>query len=115
MKSLFFLSILILLSCSAQKNTVREANSLNGKQLTFTRNKGNCLACHEIEDGDSPGNIGPPLRAIQSRFKSKQLLRQQIWDATQFNPETSMPPFGKNKILSEQEIDRIVDYIWQLK
>jgi len=115
MKSLFFLSILLLFSCTAQKKIGSKTNNLSGKQLAFTRNKGNCLACHEIEDGDSPGNIGPPLKAIQNRFKTKQLLRQQIWDATQFNPETSMPPFGKNKILSELEIDKIVDYIWRLK
>ncbi len=115
MKSLLFLSVLLLFSCASQKKIDSKTKNHSGKQLAFTRNKGNCLACHEIEDGDSPGNIGPPLQAIQNRFKSKQLLRQQIWDATQFNPETSMPPFGKNKILSEQEIDRIVDYIWQLK
>ncbi len=85
-----------------------------GKQLAFTRSKGNCLACHVIEDGESPGNFGPPLKAIQKKFKSKQQLRQQIWNATQFNPNTSMPPFGRNKILTEQEIDKVVDYIWQL-
>lgn len=85
-----------------------------GKKLAFQRDKGNCLACHRIEDGEMPGNIGPPLENIQSRFSSKKLLRQQIWNAVQFNPNTSMPPFGKNKILSEREIDRIVDYIWNL-
>lgn len=115
MKSLLFLGVLLLFSCASQQTFNSKIQSLSGKQLAFTRNKGNCLACHEIEDGDSPGNIGPPLKAIQSRFKSKRLLHQQIWDATQFNPETSMPPFGKNKILSEQEIDKIVDYIWRLK
>ncbi len=86
-----------------------------GKQLTFERSKGNCLACHVIEDGEMPGNVGPPLKAIQSKFDSKQQLRKQIWDATAFNPETSMPPFGKNKIISEREIDLITDYIWSLQ
>lgn len=87
---------------------------MNGKQLAFTRSKGNCLACHAIEGGESPGNIGPPLHAIQKKFKSKRQLWQQIWDASQFNPNTSMPPYGRNKILSEREIDRIVNFIWQL-
>lgn len=85
-----------------------------GKELAFERSKGNCLACHAIEDGEMPGNIGPPLQAIQSKFNSKSLLRRQIWDATELNPETSMPPFGKNKIITEQEIDLITDYIWSL-
>jgi len=32
-----------------------------GKQLVMARNKGNCLACHVIDDGEFPGTIGPPL------------------------------------------------------
>jgi sulfur-oxidizing protein SoxX len=91
------------------------AEPLSGKQLAFDNNKGNCLACHAIEDGESPGDIGPPLAALASRFKDKQQLRAQIWDATQFNPETSMPPFGKNKILTGAEIDAIVDFLWTVK
>ena len=90
------------------------AETNEGKQLSFERSKGNCLACHLIADGESAGNIAPPLTALATRFASKTQLYQQIWDATQFNPETSMPPFGKNKILSPAEIDKIVDYLWLL-
>ncbi|MGR9036770.1 MAG: sulfur oxidation c-type cytochrome SoxX [Gammaproteobacteria bacterium] len=85
-----------------------------GKKLAFQRGKGNCLACHAIEDGESPGNIGPLLKNIRDRFSDKKQLRAQIWDATEFNSETSMPPFGRNKILSEEEIDEIVEYLWSL-
>ncbi|MGR9044872.1 MAG: sulfur oxidation c-type cytochrome SoxX [Gammaproteobacteria bacterium] len=86
-----------------------------GKNLAFDRNKGNCLACHVIEDGTEPGNIGPALSNLPLRFRDKHQLRQQIWDATVFNPDTSMPPFGRNKILTEVEIDRIVDYLWSIE
>ncbi|EIC29793.1 sulfur oxidation c-type cytochrome SoxX [Methylomicrobium album] len=86
----------------------------DGKQLAFDRNKGNCLACHAIDGGESPGDIGPPLAALKTRFKDKAPLREQIFNATRFNPETSMPPFGRNKILTTGEIDRIVDYLWSL-
>lgn len=96
------------------QSTMSGAEPLPGKQLAFEQNKGNCLACHAIDDGESPGDIGPPLAALASRFKDKRQLRAQIWDAAQFNPETSMPPFGKNKILSDAEIDAIVDYLWML-
>jgi sulfur-oxidizing protein SoxX len=85
-----------------------------GKRIAFDRNRGNCLACHRIEDGEDPGNIGPPLAGLASRFKNKQQLREQIFDATRFNPETSMPPFGKNQILSSEDIDKIADYLWSL-
>lgn len=85
-----------------------------GKKLAFDRKKGNCLACHSIEGGASPGNIAPALLAMQTRFANKAELRTQIWDATIKNPESPMPPFGKHGALSEKEIDLIVDYVWTL-
>lgn len=89
-----------------------ESNLEAGKKVAFTRSRGNCLACHMILGGESPGNIAPPLIAMQSRFPSKQAMRDQIWDATTRNPETSMPPFGKHGILTEKEIDQVVEFIW---
>ena len=85
-----------------------------GKELTMARKKGNCLACHVIDDGELPGNIGPPLMYMQQRFPDRAQLRAQIWDATVRNPDTRMPPFGRHGILSEAEIDLIVDYIHSL-
>jgi L-cysteine S-thiosulfotransferase len=106
--------VFLLLSCMPTMQTTKP--TLNqGKQIAFSREKGNCLACHEIENGEFPGNIGPALKALSTRFKNKQQLREQIWDATRYNPQTSMPPFGKNKILSEDEINLLVDYLWGLK
>lgn len=84
-----------------------------GKKIAFSKKKGNCLACHMMGDGISPGNIGPPLMAIQSRF-SKKKLRAQIWDATVANSESPMPPFGRHKMLSESELDKVVEYVWGL-
>ncbi|MEC4747133.1 sulfur oxidation c-type cytochrome SoxX [Methylomicrobium sp. Wu6] len=110
-----FLPILLglLVACAEVAEIPQERLSL-GKKLAFDRNKGNCLACHAIDDGESPGNIGPPLVVLRNRFKDKPQLREQIFDATRFNPETSMPPFGKNNILSAEEIDQVVDYLWSL-
>jgi sulfur-oxidizing protein SoxX len=85
-----------------------------GKELAFDRKKGNCLACHSIAGGNSPGNIAPALIAMQSRFPNKAELRSQIWDATVKNPESAMPPFGKHGALSEIELDLIVEFIWTL-
>lgn len=85
-----------------------------GKQLAMARNKGNCLACHAIADGELPGTLGPPLLYMQQRFPDRAQLRAQVWDATVRNPDTVMPPFGRHRILSEAEIDLIVDYIHSL-
>jgi sulfur-oxidizing protein SoxX len=85
-----------------------------GKQVAFDRKKGNCLACHAMDDGQSPGTIGPPLVAMQMRYPDKAKLRSQIWDPTKVNPNTAMPPFGRHAILSEKEIDQVVEYVWSL-
>ncbi|OOZ36367.1 sulfur oxidation c-type cytochrome SoxX [Solemya velesiana gill symbiont] len=85
-----------------------------GKKIAFDRKKGNCLACHMMGDGASPGNIAPPLLAMKSRYPDKAKLRAQIWDATTANPDSTMPPFGKHNILSASELDKIVEYVWTL-
>ncbi|WP_442497366.1 sulfur oxidation c-type cytochrome SoxX [Methylobacter sp. sgz302048] len=108
------IALILLLPCAGMADAPKQRLD-EGRQIAFDRNKGNCLACHVIADGESPGNIGPALAAVPSRFKDKQQLREQIWDATRFNPETSMPPFGKNHILDAEEIDKVVDYLWSLE
>ena len=85
-----------------------------GKALAFSRKKGNCLACHSIKGGKLPGNIAPPLVAMQQRFPDRARLRAQIYDATAANPNSIMPPFGRHKILSDKEIDLVTDFISQL-
>ena len=94
---------------SAPKEVIEE-----GKSLAFNRKKGNCLACHMMDDGASPGNIAPPLVAMQARYPEKTKLRAQIWDATAVNPDSPMPPFGKHQIVSAAELDKIVEYVWTL-
>ncbi len=86
----------------------------DGKAIAFHRHKGNCLACHAIQGGLLPGNIGPPLVSMQDRYQTKRQLREQIWDASVNNPHTIMPPFGKYKILTDDEIDKVVEFIYTL-
>ncbi|MCB1759656.1 MAG: sulfur oxidation c-type cytochrome SoxX [Gammaproteobacteria bacterium] len=85
-----------------------------GKAIAYGRTQGNCLACHMIEDGESPGNLGPPLIAMKARYPDRDKLRAQIWDPTAANPESAMVPFGKYQVLTEKEIDYLTDYIWSL-
>ncbi len=106
----------LALTADAAVAAEKKAQSVveEGKKIAFNRKKGNCLACHQIAGGTLPGNIGPPLVGMKQRFPSKQALREQIWDATKRNPNTSMPPFGRHKILTEEEIDKVVEFIWTL-
>ena len=82
-----------------------------GKVLAFDRNVGNCLSCHMIPEGELPGNVGPPLIQMKLRFPDRAVLRAQIWDAAIRNPNTVMPPYGRHSILTEAEIDRVVDFV----
>lgn len=85
-----------------------------GKKLAFDRRKGNCLACHHIDGGTSGGTIGPPLVAMSVRFPDKEKLRAQIWDSTIANPGSTMPPFGSHHILTDKELDQVVEFVWSL-
>ena len=85
-----------------------------GKEIAWDRKKGNCLTCHMMEGGQQVGNVGPPLMAMKARYPNKADLRQQIWDPTKRNPMTSMPPFGRNHILTEEEIDLVTECIHSL-
>lgn len=98
----------------AQEDDDAPKKEVTGKDLSFDRKKGNCLACHAMPtqpDAESAGLYGPPLIAMSARFPDKAKLRAQIWDATAANPSSTMIPFGKHGVLSEQEIDKVTDFI----
>ena len=104
--SLMLICVIIM---PAYSNDVQE-----GKKLTFDRKKGNCLACHMIDDGELAGNSGPPLIAMKARFPDREVLFNQIWDPTKNNPNTFMPPFGKHGAISKDEINKIIEYLYTL-
>jgi L-cysteine S-thiosulfotransferase len=86
-----------------------------GRTLAHDWRKGNCLACHKIPNdaqASTSADIGPPLRDVKARFPKRADLRDQLWDARGRNPETVMPPFGTAGILTEAEIDKIMDYLY---
>ena len=88
-----------------------------GARLAQEVVKGNCLACHAMPsdaNAVTSANIGPPLVAMRARFPDREQLRRQVWDAGLINPDTVMPPFGKHEILTAEEIDLIVDYLYTL-
>jgi sulfur-oxidizing protein SoxX len=85
---------------------------LAGQALAFDRSKGNCLTCHDIKGGDSPGNLGPPLADMKTRFPDRKELAAIVFDETKRNPQSVMPPFGRNLILTDGEIEAIVDFLY---
>jgi sulfur-oxidizing protein SoxX len=85
-----------------------------GRNLAVDRGKGNCLTCHDIKGGNLPGSIGPALTDIKSKYPDRNELVAILVDATRRNPLTVMPPFGRNRILTEKEIDAVVDFLQTL-
>jgi L-cysteine S-thiosulfotransferase len=83
-----------------------------GETLAFDRGRGNCLTCHDIKGGDSAGNVGPALSDMKSRFPDRKELAAIIYDETKRNPLTVMPPFGRNLILNQQEIESVIDFLY---
>lgn len=98
------------LACNAaQAQSVDE-----GRKLAFDRSKGNCLTCHVIKGGDLPGTIGPELVDIRKKYPRREDLVAILNDETLRNPLTVMPPFGRNRILTEKEINAVVDFLQTL-
>ena len=84
----------------------------DGQKLAFDRGKGNCLTCHVIKGGEYPGTLGPELVDIKSKYPSRDELVAIVFDETKRNPLTVMPPFGRNLILTDGEIEAVVDFLY---
>ena len=85
-----------------------------GLELFIRPDKGYCVACHQVPEGAGPAtrsDLGPRLEGKRMRELGKARLRALIADPTTANPDTVMPPFGRHRILSPAEIDRVVDYL----
>ena len=96
----------------ARQPSAMAQQPMPGQTLAFDRSKGNCLTCHDIKGGEAPGNVGPPLADMKTRFPLRKDLTAIVFDETQRNQQTMMPPFGRNLILTQQEIEFVVDFLY---
>jgi sulfur-oxidizing protein SoxX len=107
-------ALALLIGAAASASPARAQSVTEGQKLAFDRSKGNCLTCHEIKGGDFPGTIGPALKDIKSKYPDRNELVAIVSDETKRNPQTVMPPFGRNRILTEKEISAVVDFLQTL-
>lgn len=92
------------------------AQTGTGKQWSDdpkTPGGGNCYACHELSPKElSFGTIGPSLRGYgRARGNSVDMLKYtyaKVYNPDAFNACSSMPRFGHEGILSEQQIKDVV-------
>ena len=108
--SLFAAALVLALSAASAH---AQSAATEGQKLAFDRGKGNCLTCHVIKGGDLPGTIGPELTGLKAKYSRDELIAI-VTDETKRNPQTVMPPFGRNRILSEKEINAVVDFLQTL-
>ncbi|MDD3761108.1 MAG: sulfur oxidation c-type cytochrome SoxX [Acidithiobacillus sp.] len=109
----------LLLVATAASAAPAVNNIEAGRALAFDRAKGNCLACHALPGGTQAGNVGPalPMKGVtfQQMFQSKEKLVAFLSDPEKLFPYANMPEFGKNKVLTHQELEQVADYLWSLK
>ncbi|MBE7563430.1 sulfur oxidation c-type cytochrome SoxX [Acidithiobacillus sp. HP-6] len=90
-----------------------------GKAIAFNRAQGNCLACHALPGGTMAGNVGPalPMQGVtfQQMFQTKEKLVAFLGDPEKLFPYANMPEFGKNKVLTQTQLEQVADYLWSLK
>tara|TARA_Y100001960_G_C14353898_1_gene670892 strand:- start:211 stop:654 length:444 start_codon:yes stop_codon:yes gene_type:complete len=103
--------------------------NLNSGKNVFISRKVNCLSCHQapINNEKFQGNFGPPLLNVGSTY-SKEELRLRIINSKIVNPKTIMPSYFvkitnprtpkkyfNKTILSAQEVEDLVEYLYSLK
>ncbi len=82
-----------------------------GKELTVTL----CQACHQFEGTNQAGTVGPAIVAMKARFPDRKKLYEIIYDPhVAIKPYTMMPPFGRNGLVDEHQIQLIIDFVYTL-
>lgn len=122
MKKIIFLAILgaLLLQvqgCKTVEKKEAKPIEMDGYKIMSSSSKGhgNCLACHAVPSRPElvAGNMGPPFIGMKARFPDIAKLKAAIADQKVFSPQTMMPPFGRNKLLTPEQIDSVAQYIYQ--
>ncbi len=110
--------------------TGKAGDPKRGAKIVVKRKKGNCLACHKINQlSDYPfhGNIGPELTDVASYMKEGE-MRLRLVNPKVLNPDTIMPAFYRveglhrvmkkykgKPVLTDQEIEDVVAFMKTLK
>ena len=100
-----------LAACAVQAQAPEPAEA--GRKLFQDPQKGNCAACHRLasENAKRAATVGPVLEGVREKFPDHAMLVQAIAEADSLRPDTIMPPYRRNRILTEIEIEAIARYL----
>lgn len=74
-----------------------------------------CQTCHDYQGTEQAGTVAPPLLGMKTRFPDRKTLYSIIYDPqVALKPHTMMPPFGRNKLLEKDEIEKVIDFLYTL-
>ena len=108
--------------------TGRPGDPARGARIVRDPDKATCLICHAIpiEGEPDPGNIGPPLDGVASRYTAGQ-LRLRLVDPKRLSPDTVMPSYyahdGHHRVAAEfrgrsiysaSEVEDVIAYLMTL-
>lgn len=102
------------------KKGYRVANDGRGGQFSDrpgTVSGGNCFACHQLDPKElSYGTLGPSLAAYgkDRKYDPEEIKNAytKIFDSQAVVPCSNMPRFGTNKVLTEQQIQDVLAYLF---
>lgn len=107
-RSIALAAVLAALPVTAQETAL---------DLFVRPDKGHCIACHQLPAGAGPqtrADVGPALEGTRMRSLGRDALREILADPTKRNPDTVMPPYGRHRILSAPEIERLAEFLHAL-
>lgn len=98
-------------TCIVNAAESQSSNIDNGKRLALEY----CQACHQYTGTEQAGNVAPPFVGMKARFPDRKKLFNIIYDPqVAMNKDTMMPPFGRNELLVDGEIEQIIDFLYTL-
>jgi sulfur-oxidizing protein SoxX len=112
-----------------QSVTGRPGDAQRGREIAFSRDRGNCPICHVMPAPDEKlhGDVGPSLKSVAGRLSEGQ-LRLRLVDGRRLNPASIMPSyyrldglrrvaaaFAGKSVLSAEEIEDVLAYLMTLR
>jgi sulfur-oxidizing protein SoxX len=112
-----------------QSLTGRPGDASRGREVAFSRDRGNCPICHVMPAPDERlhGDVGPSLQGVAGRLSEGQ-MRLRLVDGRRLNPASLMPSYyrldglrrvaavyaGKS-VLTAEEIEDVLAYLMTLR
>ena len=109
--------------------TGRPGDAARGRDIVFSRDRGNCAVCHVMPAPDerSHGDVGPSLKGVAGRLSEGQ-MRLRLVDGRRLNSRSIMPSYYRvdrmarvgpawrgKPILNAEQIEDIVTYLASLR